>query len=117
MCLALIFPAAANFSNSSLIDQFSRRLESETDYYEVSIEKPREIALRLLLQHHAGEAFIENLLEGALAHSRLSAADRGLLQELVYGVVRWQAMLDWLIARKTPGRTQKPTLRILLELG
>jgi 16S rRNA (cytosine967-C5)-methyltransferase len=83
----------------------------------VSIEKPREIALRLLLQHHAGEAFIENLLEGALVHSRLSAADRGLLQELVYGVVRWQATLDWLIARRTPGRTQKPALQILLELA
>jgi 16S rRNA (cytosine967-C5)-methyltransferase len=32
-------------------------------------------------------------------------------------VARWQATLDWLIARKTPGRTQKPMLQNLLRLG
>lgn len=83
----------------------------------MSIENPREIALRLLLAREAGEDFIEHLLDGALAQTRLSAADRGLLQELVYGVVRWQAPLDWLIARKTPGRSQKPALQILLRLA
>jgi 16S rRNA (cytosine967-C5)-methyltransferase len=35
----------------------------------------------------------------------------------VYGVVRWQATLDWLIARKTGGRKQKPALQDLLRLG
>jgi 16S rRNA (cytosine967-C5)-methyltransferase len=39
------------------------------------------------------------------------------LQELVYGAVRWQATLDWLIARKTAGRVQKPALQILLRLA
>jgi 16S rRNA (cytosine967-C5)-methyltransferase len=48
----------------------------------------------------------------------LSPKDRALCQELVYGVVRWQAALDWLIARKTtPGRNQKPALQNLLRLG
>ena len=47
----------------------------------------------------------------------MSPKDRGLCQELVYGVVRWQATLDWLIARKTGGRTQKATLQNLLRLG
>ncbi len=32
-------------------------------------------------------------------------------------MVRWQATLDWLIARKTAGRTQKPALQTLLRLG
>jgi 16S rRNA (cytosine967-C5)-methyltransferase len=35
----------------------------------------------------------------------------------VYGVVRWRVALDWLIARKTPGRTQRPALQDLLRLG
>jgi 16S rRNA (cytosine967-C5)-methyltransferase len=35
----------------------------------------------------------------------------------VYGVVRWQLTLDWLIARKTDGREQQPILRNLLRLG
>ncbi len=64
-----------------------------------------------------GGDFVENLLEQTLAGTRLSAADRGLCQELVYGVVRWQAALDFLIARKTPGRVQKPALQHLLRLG
>ena len=40
------------------------------------------------------------------AHA-FAARTAGLCQELVYGVVRWQTTLDWLIARKTEGRTQK----------
>ena len=80
-------------------------------------EKPREIAVHLLLRREAGQDFIEDLLDDALTRSHLSAADRGLLQELVYGAVRWQAALDWLIARRTAGRTQKPVLQILLRLG
>ena len=62
--------------------------------------------------------FVETLLEAALAEARLAPADRGLGQELVCGVVRWQSALDWLIARKTnPGRSQKPALQNLLRLG
>ena len=48
---------------------------------------------------------------------RLSAKDRALCQEIVYGVVRWQAALDWLIARKTNNREQKPAMQNLLRLG
>ena len=73
--------------------------------------------MRLLLQRENGRDFIEHLLEGALAQTRMAAEDRGLLQELVYGVVRRQATLDWIIARKTDGRGQKPTLQILLRLA
>ena len=65
---------------------------------------------------HGGD-FVENLLEQTLADARLSPPDRGLCQELVYGVVRWQATLDHLIASKTPGRVQKPALQNLLRLG
>ncbi len=68
-------------------------------------------------QRETGDEFTENLLENALARTRLSAADRGLCQELVYGVVRRLATLDWLIARKTNGREQKPALQNLLRLG
>jgi 16S rRNA (cytosine967-C5)-methyltransferase len=70
-----------------------------------------------LLQRDAGGDFMETRLEAALAESRLSAADRHLCQELAYGIVRWQATLDWLIARKTKGRVQKPMLQNLLRLG
>ncbi|HEX5221555.1 MAG TPA: 16S rRNA (cytosine(967)-C(5))-methyltransferase RsmB [Verrucomicrobiae bacterium] len=80
-------------------------------------QKPREIAARVLGRRRIGEEFTETLLEQALANARLSSADRGLCHELVFGVVRWQATLDWLISRKTQGRTQKPALQDLLRLG
>ena len=81
----------------------------------MGIQKPREIAVRLLRQHNAGADYVENLLDAQL--SALAPADRALCQELTYGVVRWQRTLDWLIARKTEGRTQKAALQILLRLG
>ncbi len=71
----------------------------------------------VLLQRRAGGSFTEDLLERALAKTGLSAVDRALCQELVYGVVRWQAALDWLISRKTDEREQKPGLQNLLRLG
>ncbi|HTV76220.1 MAG TPA: 16S rRNA (cytosine(967)-C(5))-methyltransferase RsmB [Candidatus Baltobacteraceae bacterium] len=80
-------------------------------------QKPRQIAARILRQRKPGGEFIEDLLETALTGARLSSADRGLCQEIVYGVVRWQAALDWLIARKTSGREQKSALQNLLRLG
>ncbi|HXI69726.1 MAG TPA: 16S rRNA (cytosine(967)-C(5))-methyltransferase RsmB [Verrucomicrobiae bacterium] len=80
-------------------------------------QKPRQIAARVLGQRRTNGLFVEDLLEIALANAPLSSADRGLCQEIVYGVVRWQAALDWLILRKTTGREQKPALQNLLRLG
>jgi len=71
----------------------------------------------VLGQRYPGGEFTETLLDRALDQARLSGPDRGLCHELVLGVVRWQATLDWLITRKTPGRTQKAALQNLLRLG
>jgi len=81
-------------------------------------QNPRQIAARVLSQRATSSEFTENLLDIALATARLSPADRGLCHELVCGVVRWQATLDRLIARKTdPSRELRPALRNLLRLG
>jgi len=61
--------------------------------------------------------FVEDLLEDAFNRSQLAPVDRRLCQELVYGVVRWQATLDWLVERKTEARAQPPALQNLLRLG
>ncbi|MCX6894301.1 MAG: 16S rRNA (cytosine(967)-C(5))-methyltransferase RsmB, partial [Verrucomicrobia bacterium] len=81
------------------------------------MKKPREIALRILQARLAGDEYTEILLENELAGAQLSPPDRGLCQELVYGIVRQQAALDWLIGRKTNGRPQKTVLQLLLQLG
>ena len=80
-------------------------------------QKPRQIAVRVLQQRRDNGEFTEDLLETTLSAAQLSSADRGLCQEIVYGAVRWQATLDWLIARKTPGRVQKNPLQNILRLG
>jgi 16S rRNA (cytosine967-C5)-methyltransferase len=107
----------------------------------LNAQNPRQIAARVLGRRKPGGEFVEDLLENAFASSsfssssskpgmenlrtrmmdedeiRLSAKDRALCQEIVYGVVRWQAALDWLILRKTNGREQKPALQNLLRVG
>jgi 16S rRNA (cytosine967-C5)-methyltransferase len=82
----------------------------------VSGQNPREIAVQVLQRRQQGE-FVENLLDSALERARLAPQDRGLCQELVYGIVRWQATLDWLIARKARNSAPKPLLQDLLRLG
>jgi 16S rRNA (cytosine967-C5)-methyltransferase len=92
----------------------------------VNGKNPRQIALRILQSRRQNGEFTETLLERALRPSdtpddsrakTMSAADRALCQELVYGVVRAQAALDWLIARKTGGRRQNAGIQNVLRLG
>ena len=80
-------------------------------------QNPRQIAAQVLRLRETAEDYVETLLETELARSNLSAPDRGLCQELIYGIARWQRTLDWLIAQKTRGREQKPLLQIFLRLG
>lgn len=80
-------------------------------------QKPREIALQILLQRESGRHFTENLLDRALADAPLSAADRALCRELVSGCVRRRLTLDELIDRRTDGRRQPAAVRALLQLG
>ncbi len=82
----------------------------------VNGQNPRQIAAQILGKRAPG-VFTETLLDRQLTDAALSAADRRLCQEIVYGAVRWQAALDWLIQRKTNGREQKTALQNLLRLG
>jgi 16S rRNA (cytosine967-C5)-methyltransferase len=85
----------------------------------VNDKNPRQIAFRVLQARHEGDDYTENLLEKALdpSKTKISGPDRGLCQELVYGIVRSQATLDWLIAKKTDSRQQNPGIQNLLRLG
>ena len=91
-------------------------------------QKPREIAADVLNRCKTeslhpgpvpahGYRFVEDLLDASLSRAQLSSADRRLCQELVYGVVRWRAALDWLICRKIQRKNPKQHLQNLLRLG
>jgi hypothetical protein len=90
-CRPSIFPAAASFSNSSLIKKshFSRHEFTMAPLNVMNEQKPRQIAARVLQQRRTNGEFIEDLLEIALQGARLSPVDRALCLEIVYGVVRW----------------------------
>jgi 16S rRNA (cytosine967-C5)-methyltransferase len=105
-------------SNSSFIKWGQLALPvGQNELLTVPKEKPRQIAVEVLKAHAASGVFIESLLDNHASRANLSPVDRSLLQELTFGIVRWQGTLDWLIARKTKGRTQKAALQILLRLG
>ena len=77
----------------------------------------REIAARVLLRRLQASSFVEDLLDDAFATTKMRPDDRRLTQEMVYGCVRWQGTLDWLVARKTGDRPQIPQVQVFLRLG
>jgi 16S rRNA (cytosine967-C5)-methyltransferase len=83
----------------------------------VTSESPREIAARVLRRRSNSPDYVETLLEQELARAGLSRLDRSLCQELVYGIVRHEMTLDWLIARKTSPRPQERGAQLLLRMG
>lgn len=63
-----------------------------------SVSPPRAAALTVLLTVHQADAPAEELIENQTEALALSARDRALLMELVYGVLRRQETLDWRLA-------------------
>jgi len=80
-------------------------------------QKPRQIAVNILRRHSENLRFLDKIVEHELAAASLTPADRGLVLELVNGVTRQQAILDWLIARRTREKKPKGVVQILLRLG
>lgn len=79
----------------------------------------RETALHVLYAIEVEHAYADLALRQMLAQSRLDRRDRAFVTECVYGVVRWQGRLDWLLrhACKRPLETLSPWLRVILRLG
>jgi 16S rRNA (cytosine967-C5)-methyltransferase len=83
----------------------------------ISAADPRAAALALLRRWEQGRAWADEMLHAELAHTKLSAADKKLLVELFYGVIRWRALLDWVIASRCREKTSTGDIAHLLRLG
>lgn len=79
----------------------------------------RQAAVQALLQIEQSGGYSNIVLEERLSHTDLSAADRGLLTRLVYGVVERRLTLDYCLNRvsSTPVKQMDPTVREALRVG
>ena len=77
----------------------------------------RKMALELLVRVQESDSYINLLMPKVLGNRDLSDADRGLIQELSYGSLRWRAQYDAFIDQFTTGKTLSDQLRYSLQLG
>ena len=79
----------------------------------------REAAVLVLARVDRGEAFANLLLTSTLARARLSDIDAALATELVLGVLRHRARLDWTLAGALRRRLDDipPSIRAALRTG
>ncbi len=82
-------------------------------------ENAREVAINVLRRVMADKAYSELALNAALRRTALVDADRALASELVYGVLRNRAYLDWRIRRLSRTPLEKMEWRVAdaLRLG
>lgn len=84
------------------------------------MSQARTLAIKLLSQIQSGDRTLDQLLARAdEALQRLNRADRALVHAIIYGVLRWQARLDWVIDQFAvhPGKKIDPLVRIILRTG
>ena len=79
----------------------------------------RQLALYTLRAIYHKGAFSDVALDRTLRKNALSSADRRLLTQLVYGIVRRQRTLDALIDQlaKKKAHQQQPDIRVILHIG
>lgn len=79
----------------------------------------REIALRALYDIDVNETYINAALKDALSGKEISASDRGLVTELIYGVVANKTALDFIISKYSKVKIKKMTPWVLniLRMG
>lgn len=80
----------------------------------------RYLAFDILRQVSTGEHTLDYWLERRQnTIDRMNRADRALLHALVYGVLRWQGRMDWIVDQLAakPGKKIDQRIRIILRLG
>jgi 16S rRNA (cytosine967-C5)-methyltransferase len=78
----------------------------------------RVLAARVLERVETDAAFADLVLEAEAERSRMAARDVGLATELVYGTLRWQRYLDWIVAphSRRPLDALDTRVRVILRM-
>jgi 16S rRNA (cytosine967-C5)-methyltransferase len=85
----------------------------------VTIKPPRRAAFDILIRVEKERSYADILMDRELTASGMDGADRRLFTELVYGVLRRKATMDYIIGRfsSKPVEQLDPPVRVLLRLG
>ena len=83
------------------------------------MQTAREVALNILYKIDIGEGYSNLVLDKELNKSELSKLDRGLVSEIVYGVLTWELFLDETIKRYSLVKFKKisPWIVNILRMG
>src|SRR5262249_45359352 len=78
----------------------------------------REVSVLVLERVETDASFADSALETELTARRLDARDAALATELVYGTLRWQGYLDWILTPHSRRRLESldPRVRVLLRM-
>ena len=84
----------------------------------VPVAPARDVSVRVLERVETDASFADSALEAELATRRLDARDVALATEIVYGTLRWQGYLDWILAPHSRRRLESldPRVRVLLRM-
>ena len=58
---------------------------------------PRGTAVKILNRVERSDAYLDRVLETEMRNTEMNELDKGLMNEIVTGVVRWQMKIDWVL--------------------
>ncbi len=73
---------------------------------------PRGIAVKVLNRVERTDSYLDKVLDAELRSSDINDLDKGLLTELVHGVLRWQSKLDWVLNGFSHGNFAKAEINV-----
>jgi 16S rRNA (cytosine967-C5)-methyltransferase len=73
---------------------------------------PRGTAVKVLNRVERTDSYLDKVLDAELRSSDLSDLDKGLLNELAHGVLRWQSRLDWVLNGFSHGNFAKSEINV-----
>ena len=73
---------------------------------------PRGTAVKVLNRVERTDSYLDKVLDAELRSGELNDLDKGLLNELVHGVLRWQNRLDWVLNGFSHGNFAKSEINV-----
>src|SRR3990170_6564797 len=58
---------------------------------------PRGTAVKILNRIERSDAYLDRLIDSEMRANEMNELDKGLMNEIVTGVIRWQMKLDWVL--------------------